>query len=200
MFDNDTAPTNVFNATDTFLESEATFPIPDSDEFINDLDIWLLPADGLTIFDAVAQTQSPDGTLEHLFFQIPMTGEYKFWVRQSDTEEGLAGGQTYGVAWWAAAELTSFPQGDYNGDQVVDIQDYEAWSDQYGESETAGAGPDGNGDGVVNAADYVVWRKSFDAAGSGGGKVPEPGWAGMVVVGMALVVGNRPVGVQRILF
>ena len=42
MFDNDAAPTNVFNAT-VNLFTEATSPTPDSDEFINDLDIWLLP-------------------------------------------------------------------------------------------------------------------------------------------------------------
>ncbi len=175
IFENDTAPTNVFNATDTFQESEATFPTPDSDEFINDLDIWLLPADGATLFDAVAQAQSPDGTLEHLFFQVPTTGEYN------------------GVAWKALAELTSFPQGDYNGDQVVDAADYGFWQTSFGDVVAAGTGADGNVDGRVNAADFVIWRKNVSAgSGSGTGtRVPEPASGLLLLIAGAFLILRR---------
>jgi hypothetical protein len=70
------------------------------------------------------------------------------------------------------------PAGDYNGDGVVDMNDYNAWKSSFGTSTIIhGSGADGNYDGVIDAADYSVWRESF-AAGGGGAfsavAVPEP--------------------------
>jgi hypothetical protein len=59
--------------------------------------------------------------------------------------------------------------GDYDGNGVVNTEDFEGWRTAFG-SNVAMA--DGNGDGIVNAADYVVWRKVV-GAGSGGDAVPE---------------------------
>ena len=39
-------------------------------------------------------------SVEHIFFQIPETGEYEFWVRQFDATAG-GGFQQYAAAWWA---------------------------------------------------------------------------------------------------
>ena len=50
--------------------------------------------------------------------------------------------------------------GDYNGDGVVNAQDYDTWVAVYG---TSDSGADGNGDGVVDAADFTVWRDAFAA-------------------------------------
>jgi hypothetical protein len=175
-FANDTAPFGQYNAGDTFAEYVDDGLNPPDDDVTNDLDILLLPKFALTDFQTIAWSRSPVGTLEHLFFQIPETGEYEFWIRQHDTDAGT--NQNYAVAWWAVSSVPFMPPGDYNGDTIVDTEDYNVWKMSFGEGVTAGTSADGNGDGSVNAADYVVWRKSFDAAGSGGAPVPEPsmGW------------------------
>jgi hypothetical protein len=75
--------------------------------------------------------------------------------------------------------------GDYNGDSIVNTEDYDVWKMGFGQGVAAGTSADGNRDGGINAADYVVWRKSFDAAGSGGSlPAPEPG-TGLAVVALA---------------
>jgi glucose/arabinose dehydrogenase len=60
--------------------------------------------------------------------------------------------------------------GDYNGDGLVDMGDYNVWAAAYGQTTASGA--DGNGDGVVDAADYTVWRDN--ASGAPTSSVPEP--------------------------
>jgi glucose/arabinose dehydrogenase len=64
--------------------------------------------------------------------------------------------------------------GDYDGDNDVDIADYEVWRASFatiGNGTTLSA--DGNNNNVVDAADYVVWRKNFVA--------PMPGTAAVDV-------------------
>jgi hypothetical protein len=151
---------------------------PPDDDVINDLDIYLLPKFAATIQQSIAASDSAVGTLEHLFFQIPETGEYEFWVRQHDTDVGM--NQNYAVAWWAMGALPNLPPGDYNGDMIVDASDYNVWRGDFGESIAPGTGADGNGNGVIDAADYVVWRKNLSAgSGSGLAALPEP--SGMVL-------------------
>jgi hypothetical protein len=65
--------------------------------------------------------------------------------------------------------------GDYNGDRVVNILDFQLWRTTFGSTQNLSA--DGDGNLVVDAGDYVVWRK-YSAAGSGavqpGPDVPVP--------------------------
>jgi hypothetical protein len=71
--------------------------------------------------------------------------------------------------------------GDYNGDDIVDYQDYVVWKQQYG---TNHAAADGNGDGIVDAVDYTVWRNNLPSGGSNAAKaVPEAGVSLLVVSG-----------------
>jgi hypothetical protein len=51
--------------------------------------------------------------------------------------------------------LTPAEPGDYNGDGLVDTQDYAVWRGAFGTSDSSA---DGNNDGQVDAADYVIWR------------------------------------------
>jgi hypothetical protein len=81
----------------------------------------------------------------------------------------------------AARELLNqaSPPGDYNGDGIVDMNDYNVWKTAFGSSTIIyGSGADGNYDGVVNAADYSVWRDNLGAATGVGAfssaSVPEP--------------------------
>src|SRR5207248_3254862 len=82
----------------------------------------------------------------------------------------------------------SSPPGDYNGDGIVNMSDYNFWRAAFGSSTIIyGSGADGNYDGVVNGADYIVWRNSFGAGGSGTGlatAIPEP--TSGILVGLAI--------------
>jgi len=167
-------------------------PAPDSDDLINGLDLFLLPKGAATFSQAVAQSISSEGTLQHIFFQIPETDEYEIWVHQYDDD--LGGGQSYALAWWASPVVPVFVPGDYNGDTIVDAEDYIFWRENFGDSVDAGTGADGNGDGVVDAADYVVWRKNFSAPGSGGSQVPEPNALISLAVGLVALSSARYVG------
>jgi hypothetical protein len=188
-FETDAAPVGVYNVGDTFQESTATSPQPDSDDLINDLDIFLLPKGSFNINQAVAESTSVEGTLEHLFFQIPSTDEYEIWVRQFDAD--ISGGQTYGLAWWYGVAPPLVVQGDYNGDSIVNIQDFNFWKANFGNMVTPGTGADGNGNGIVDAADYVIWRKNL-AAGSGGStSIPEPTGALLTVAVILLLLRQR---------
>jgi arylsulfatase A-like enzyme len=69
--------------------------------------------------------------------------------------------------------------GDYDGNNVIDLNDYNFWRANYGLTTPAALAADGNHNGIVDTADYVFWRTIYAAAGSGTsigvtGTVPEP--------------------------
>jgi hypothetical protein len=77
--------------------------------------------------------------------------------------------------------------GDYNGDSVVNVADYNFWRLNLGSVDHLAS--DGSGNGIVDGADYVFWRKIY-LAGSGSGlggtaSVPEPAAAVLFVLGAA---------------
>jgi hypothetical protein len=82
--------------------------------------------------------------------------------------------------------------GDYDGNGVVEINDYLIWRQEFGLSGT-GLSSDGNGNSTVDAADYVVWRDNFVAMASSlaAPPVPEPS----TLVGAGLLLSS--LGVRR---
>jgi hypothetical protein len=162
---------------DTFEQYEDF--TPHADDVINDLDLYLLPKDATDFEQAIAVSTSSDSTIDHIFAQIPTTGEYEFWVHQWD-QDFFGPGQPYAVAWWAVASSPPTVVGDYSGNGIVGVEDYDVWRANFG---STNAMADGNGNGEVDAADYVIWRKNA-AAGSGSfASVPEPsGFVVLVVV------------------
>ena len=52
-------------------------------------------------------------------------------------------------------------QGDYNGDNTVDANDYLVWKQTFGS--TVDFRADGNADGKVDAADFTIWRNNLGA-------------------------------------
>ncbi len=64
---------------------------------LTDVDLYLVPKGSASIADAVNASRSAVDSVEHIFFQIPKTGEYEIWVRQVDASAA----QPYGLAWWA---------------------------------------------------------------------------------------------------
>jgi hypothetical protein len=189
--DNDAGTPGAFNANDTFTTSMSPSFDPENDDQINDLDLHFLPQGAISTATEVAASISAVGTVEHIFFRIPATGNYEFWVSQFD-QEMFAAGQDYAVAWWFGTAPPLVVQGDYNGDQVVDSQDYTVWRGAFGSTVTPGTGADGNGDGVVDSADYLLWRKSVNAgSGSSLASVPEPSAMSLALVGMMFCAAKR---------
>ncbi len=64
-----------------------------------DLDLYLMPKGATALNQAIWSSVSTVYTVEHLFYEIQNAGNYEFWVRDA---AGLAGPQSYGVAWMAA--------------------------------------------------------------------------------------------------
>ena len=172
-FDLDADMDGQYDRGDTFEEYADASPAPPDDEVINDLDVYLLPRNAPNLSSQIAASVAKVGTVEHLFFQIPETGEYEFWVQQFDQED-FSASQDYAVAWWAAAVQPPTAHGDYNGDTIVNSEDYDLWRASFGS--TANLAADGNGNQVIDAADYVVWRDTLGATLGAGtaAAVPEP--------------------------
>jgi hypothetical protein len=119
-FDTDGGAAGVYNLGDTFEAIAETDPY--ADDVISDLDLKLYGPSFLE-----AQSISLEGTVEHIFFEIPVTGEYRIEVEQFDED---AGPQNYGLAWWYGLAPAIEPPdvlGDFDGDNDVDGRDFLVW-------------------------------------------------------------------------
>ena len=92
------------------------------------------------------------------------------------------------------------PAGDYNGDGLVTMSDYNAWRTAFGTSTIIyGSGADGDYNGSIGIGDYLVWRKGFAAGGAGASfaAIPEPtprsllGFAAVLLCCCAVIRRNR---------
>jgi hypothetical protein len=78
---------------------------------------------------------------------------------------------------------------DFNGDNVVDGNDFLAWQRNMGTGTTKVQG-DANGNGVVDAADLAIWKTQFGTnpntppAVGAVAAIPEPATAGLAAVAM----------------
>ncbi len=81
---------------------------------------------------------------------------------------------------------TVAPAGDYDGNGVVDANDYAVWRANFGKQTIIhGSGSDGNYDGTIDMADYIIWRDSMTSSAAGalaGSSVPEPSMAALAAV------------------
>lgn len=79
------------------FDVEETF----EDKGLNNLDLYLMPADEKNTKNNIWSSVSQVDSLEHLFYQIPQTGRYKLRVVYRDrVNEPL---QPYALAWWAVS-------------------------------------------------------------------------------------------------
>lgn len=168
--DMDAGTTGVYDPGDTFVDFKTTdLPGPIANSQFNDLSLYLVPR-GMTIFDAVAASTFNEGTEEHIFFQVPSTGQFELWVLQEDNDVG--NNQDYAIAWWGAAAAT-VAQGDFNNDIVVDSADLSQWAGDFGVNDDSDADDDGDSDGT----DFLIWQQNFGLGGASvpaAGPVPEP--------------------------
>lgn len=176
-----TDPDDSYSAGDQFFNQPFQ-------QTIADLDLYLLLVTDQGEFVEASSVSSTE-TVEHIFHNIQVAGEYKLVVRH---EVGQLDARTdYGLAWWHGdAGLNPPIPGDYDEDGEVDPQDYNEWEDDFGSNKQPGFGADGNGDGLVDAADYTVWRDAY-AAASATAAVPEPTTAAMLAVGLVSLRDRR---------
>ncbi|MEO1495785.1 MAG: hypothetical protein AAFV43_01415 [Planctomycetota bacterium] len=78
--------------------------------------------------------------------------------------------------------------GDYDGNGIVDEDDYARWHSSFGSSTELAA--DGNDNGVVDLADYTVWRDRVPLPVAN--SVPEPGAAFLLVGVLVSIRASRP--------
>lgn len=174
-FDTDGGTLGMYDIGDTFEEYTETDPY--ADDVINDLDLKLY---GPTFLEA--QSISLEGTLEHIFFEIPVTGNYRFEVEQFDADVGT---QNYAVAWWygLAPELEVPISGDFDGDNDVDGDDLTIWESAYAVNDSGDADGDGDSDGD----DFLIWQRNYGAGVlSAATAVPEPGAGLLAMIGLVL--------------
>ncbi|MGB2924163.1 MAG: S8 family serine peptidase [Limnothrix sp.] len=71
-----------------------------TDKGLNNLDIYLLPAQTDNLAQAICQSTSNVDSVEHLFCPVPITGQYKLRVVYQDRLNQDT--QNYALAWWTA--------------------------------------------------------------------------------------------------
>jgi len=84
--------------------------------------------------------------------------------------------------------------GDYNGDGIIGVADYQMWRSLQGSAVTAGTKADGNSNGIIDAGDYITWRKLISMAGGSsisGAAIPEPTALLLTVIALVLVPTRR---------
>jgi hypothetical protein len=71
---------------------------------LSDLDLYVLPVGWTSLADAVMKSISVQYSLEHIFAQIPTSGQYELVVHGWNA---IGGADNYGLAWWTVPEPTS---------------------------------------------------------------------------------------------
>jgi hypothetical protein len=70
---------------------------------LNNLDLYLMRAEDNDITDAIWSSVSEVDSVEHIFHEIPTTGQYK--IRVVYRDRGHAPTQAYALAWWTVPAL-----------------------------------------------------------------------------------------------
>ncbi len=68
---------------------------------LNNLDLYLLPADATSLTQSVASSVSREDSVEHIFAQVPRSGRYKLRVVLRTVVNRPT--QAYALAWWGVA-------------------------------------------------------------------------------------------------
>jgi prepilin-type N-terminal cleavage/methylation domain-containing protein len=114
----------------------------------------------------------------------------KWFTREADGTE-LEGAEPAAPTLSIEYHLFNALTGDFDGNGLVNTEDYNKWKTDFGLVVAAGDGADGNGDGKVNSADYTVWRDHFTglpaSAAVAADAVPEPAaWVAFALAGAVL--------------
>lgn len=190
---------NTYHANDTF-QTSSNSQFPGIDMFSN-LDLYLYDT---RTGENVAISNDPLSTIDHIFFQIPTTDPYQFYVKQDNAN---AGPVDYAVAWWAlgTGNAIAGAAGDINQDGHVDANDIlameKALANETSYAQSVGLTTaqlaligDVNGDGQFTNAD-IQSLLNFLKNGNGSESVPEPASLVLLAIGgLAVVRRRRAVG------
>lgn len=185
--DMDGGTTGVYDPGDTFVDFETTDgPGPPPNSQLNGMSLYLLPQGSFNPGQAVAASTFNEGTIQHIFFQIPTTGQYEIWVLQE--HDNVGNNQDYAVAWWGAAAAT-VANGDFNGDTIVDASDLAQWTGDFGVNGDSDADDDGDSDGN----DFLIWQRNIGlgAATPTAQTIPEPATLWLVMPSLPLLLRRR---------
>ncbi|MEN1680084.1 MAG: glycoside hydrolase family 16 protein [Planctomycetota bacterium] len=99
-----------------------------------------------------------------------------------------------GSVFFDSVELVRLtPQGDFNGDGLIDAADYTVWRDNLGASEDL-LNSAGDGSGTVDIGDYLLWKSVITGtpvATLSAGLVPEPSTGAVVLLTLTLLPAGR---------
>ena len=188
--DMDAGTIGEFDTGDSFEDyTQETFE-PEADSVINDLDLRFMPKFSDETGDAEASSVAKSGTVDHIFFQVPTTGPWEFWVEQWDQETEVGVGQDYAVAWWAMSAADPTLSSDFNGDGMVDGADLAQWRGDFGPTDD---GSDADGDGDSDGADFLTWQRELGmtSATPVSAAVPEPSAWLLSLVGLPFLLCRR---------
>jgi hypothetical protein len=94
------------------------------------------------------------------------SGSYRIWVKHGHS---LATVTTVTLPTASAIDLGTLPEGDADGNNVVNLTDFSTLAATFGK-QAGGAGYDGradfNGDGIVNLTDFSLLASNFGKAGA----------------------------------
>lgn len=142
---------------------------------------WMELALDLPAFEVVGQPH-------HFAWTVPSIDTSTAFIRVEQDNPGMNYDSTSGAfAITAAGGLT----GDYNGDGMVGLADYNVWRDSLGSTTDLAANGDDTGasQGVIDMADYQVWTQHFGETAPAAGTVtavPEPGAVALAIIACML--------------
>jgi len=125
----------------------------------------------------------PDGTIANVESILDPTSDIVTPVSFGEDAIGnlyivARGGDIYRI------ETDALSPGDYTGDGLVNIDDYNLWKTEFGQAQSRA---DGNEDGVVDSVDYAIWRDNLSLPlgdlSTTLDAVPEPAAAGLILLG-----------------
>ncbi len=87
-------------------DKDGTYSVGDrfQDRGLNNLNLYLIPADETSTSKSVWASNSKVDSVEHIFHRIPKTGQYKLRVQLEGQENTPS--QDYAIAWWGASAQT----------------------------------------------------------------------------------------------
>jgi hypothetical protein len=183
-FSDDLGTSNSYDSGDAFSSGGFT-----------NLDLYILPQGSDSTDDAVWTSTSTTSTVEHIFKEIAVTGNYEIWVRQQgavvvpdDASDPFGYRQFYGLAWWTQTSLTA--TADFNNDGMVDGADLAQWEGDFGVDDES----DANNDGVTDGADFLAWQREFGTgvpATPASAAVPEPAACLLALIGLPMLRRRR---------
>lgn len=165
-----------------------TIPGPAGDNGVNNLELYLLPDGWTNVSEAGDATSiATDQNLEHIFVQVPATGNYEIVVRQ--VNGGPNDDVDFGLAWWIGNPFFPIILGDFDGDGDVDGDDLNQWEGDFG----LNGDSDADGDGDSDGEDFLAWQQNFGIGTlSAPAAVPEPAsWLLLAMCALVIPYRNR---------